>query len=84
MPTILLICEGQLGPRAVDELATAAEVYGLLDDLGDPKIPGGTQPGPQFGCAGRLCLCVANYSSVVAGGVLLVFVWVWCGWCWVG
>ena len=39
VPTILLVLEGQLDPRAVDELATATDVYGLLDDLGDPKVP---------------------------------------------
>ena len=51
----------------LDELGTATDVYGLLDDLGNPKVPVGTQPGPQFGCAGWLGLCVANCSFVVAG-----------------
>jgi hypothetical protein len=62
----------------LDELGTATDVYGLLDDLGDPKVPVGTQPGPQFGCAGWLGLCVANCSFVV---------WGWCvvgGFCWCG
>lgn len=61
----------------MDELATATDVYGPLDDLGDPKVPVGTQPGAQFGCAGWLGLCVANCSFVVAGGVWLVGVVVW-------
>ena len=38
-PAPLLVPEGQLDPRAVDQLATVADVNILLDDLGDPKVP---------------------------------------------
>ena len=34
-PAPLLVPEGQLDPRAVDELATVADVNILLDDLGE-------------------------------------------------
>ena len=35
----LLVLEGQLDLRAVDELATVTDVDVLLDDLGDPEVP---------------------------------------------
>src|SRR5665809_1435 len=36
---LLLVLEGQLDLRAVDELATVTDVDVLLDDLGDPEVP---------------------------------------------
>ena len=35
----LVVLEGQLDLRAVDELAAVPDVNVLLDDLGDPKVP---------------------------------------------
>ena len=79
---ILLVLEGQLDPRAVDELATPPTCMACLRTSATRRSLGDAQPGPQFGCAGWLGLCVANCSFVVAGGVwLVVFVGVVGGCC---